>query len=110
MKAAFAYGLLAAMVFAVAFLGWQCRHSFGAILRDDLLSCNCGSTHVSFKKAGTEPFWYIATCHGCGDRREVIDVDWCNPRELLNAWISEQVHKAQVRESGRGPFLEESQF
>jgi hypothetical protein len=115
MKAAISYGLLTAMVVGVGFLGWQSRDSLGAAFRDDVLACRCGSDRVSFANIpkasdGSESLSYAATCENCGLRRQVVDVDWSDLRQVLDAWLSEQLHEAQLRSGKQSWNLESDEF
>jgi hypothetical protein len=92
MKAMISNGLLAAMAIAITLLAWQGRHTVRTAFRDDVLSCNCGDVELSYTPGpkppgGSDAAYYIATCNGCGLRRQVVDLDWRSTVSIFNGWL-----------------------
>jgi hypothetical protein len=61
------------------------------LFRDHITVCTCGSGDLTFRPAtgplGSVHRYYDATCKRCGERWQVVDVAWDDPRKVIDATL-----------------------
>ena|SRR5436190_13688831 len=84
----------AALILSLAMLTMHTRagpRAVAYLFSDRLSVCTCGSQDVTFRPAqgppGSVHLHYAATCEQCSREWRVLDVDWNDPRKVIDATL-----------------------